>query len=178
MRLERQGDAETYESFLKDFADSVRRIVAAQFRRLNLGAADVEDVVQEILIAVHAKRSLWRVDRPLLPWLNAVTRYKMIDAARRIRRDGRLRIDLTDYEWANLFADDDRASDRLAGDVERLISDLPAGQQSVVRAVGIDGDSAREAAARLGLSEGAVRVAFHRSLKRLAAAARRRFADD
>lgn len=177
LRLERQGERESYESFLKDFADSVRRIVKMRFRLLNLSPADAEDVVQEVLIAVHSKRRHWTDDRPLLPWLNAVTRYKLIDAVRRLRRDALRRCDLTDYEWANLFAADDPALHRDACDVDRLIDQLPTGQQSVVRALGVDGDTPKEAAVRLGISEGAVRVAFHRSLKRLAAM-RRRFVDD
>jgi RNA polymerase sigma-70 factor (ECF subfamily) len=46
---------------------------------------------------------------------------------------------------------------------------LPARQRDVVRAVGLEGASIREAAERLEMSEGAVRVALHRGLAALAA---------
>jgi RNA polymerase sigma-70 factor (ECF subfamily) len=57
-------------------------------------------------------------------------------------------------------------------DVERHISELPKVEQAAVRAIGLEGMSVRETAARLGSSEGAVRVAFHRSIRKLLAAAK------
>jgi RNA polymerase sigma-70 factor (ECF subfamily) len=174
MRAERSGDSVAYERFLRDFAASMRRVVGMHFRRLGLGGDETEDVVQEVLIAVHTKRAQWDEARPLRPWLNAIARYKMIDAIRRLRRDRGSRVNLSDEEWSAMLAAAETDGDRDAADVERLIAKLPAGQQSVVRAVGIEGASHREAADRLGTSEGAVRVAFHRSLKTLMAAAQRR----
>ena len=176
MRAERLGDCTAYERFLKDFSISLRRIVGVHLRQLGLNAAETEDVVQEVLIAVHSRRQQWDPSRPLKPWLNAIARYKMIDAARRLRRDMRLRIELTDDEWSNLFGATVADSADNAADVEKLISDLPAAQQTVARAIGLDGASPRETAARLGTSEGAVRVAFHRALKTLMATAHKRFA--
>jgi RNA polymerase sigma factor (sigma-70 family) len=175
MRAERKGERFIYEAFLREFAASLRRIVRTRLNRLGLSATETEDVVQEVLIAIHSKRDQWDPSRPLMPWLNAIARYKMIDAARRLRRDTRLRIELTDDEWLDLSGHSEIDPAHNAADVERMIADLPAGQQSVVRAVGLDGDTPREAAKRLGMSEGAVRVAFHRSLKTLMVAAQKRF---
>jgi RNA polymerase sigma factor (sigma-70 family) len=175
MCAERKGDRLTYETFLREFAASLRRIVRIRLNRLGLSASETEDVVQEVLIAIHSKRDQWDPSRPLMPWLNAIARYKMIDAARRLRRDVRLRIELTDEEWLDLSGQSGIDPVHNATDVDRMIAGLPAGQQSVVRAVGLDGDSPREAAVRLGMSEGAVRVAFHRSLKTLMAAAQKKF---
>lgn len=175
MSAERRGERQAYEAFLREFASSLRRIVATRLSRLGLSASEAEDVVQEVLIAVHSKRDQWDQSRPLMPWLNAIARYKMIDTARRLRRDVRLRIELTDEEWSDLSGPNDVDPVHNAADVERMIGDLPAGQQSVVRTIGLDGASPREAATRLGMSEGAVRVAFHRSLKTLMASAQKRF---
>jgi RNA polymerase sigma factor (sigma-70 family) len=175
MRAERRGERLVYEAFLREFAVSLRRIVRIRLNRLGLSASETEDVVQEILIAMHSKRDQWDPSRPLMPWLNAIARYKMIDAARRLRRDVRLRIELTDEEWSDLSGSAEIDPIHNVADVNRMISDLPVGQQSVVRAIGLDGASPCEAAARLGMSEGAVRVAFHRSLKTLMAAAQKRF---
>lgn len=131
--------------------------------------------MQEVLIAVHSRRGHRDPHRPLRPWLNAITRYKIIDACRRLRREGRGRIELTDEEWANIFAAEEVDPDRSNGDIERLIGSLSQREQAAVRIMGIDGASAREAAERLGSTEGAVRVAFHRSLKRLTAMAKDKF---
>lgn len=173
MLAERRGDAAAYEAFLRDFAASMRRIVAMQLRRLGFGTEEAEDVVQEVLIAVHARRGQWDANRPLMPWLNAIARYKTVDAMRRQHRQARGRVELSDDEWSTLFVagESERAGETM--DVDRLLAALPAGQQAAVRAVAIEGISHREAADRLGTTEGAVRVAFHRSLKNLMAVARR-----
>lgn len=175
MQAERLGDSAAYEALLREFAVVLRRIVAIHLRRMSFSAAETEDVVQDVLIAVHTRRSQWNPQRPVRPWLNAITRYKIIDAGRRLRRDARGRIDLTEEEWAGVFDADEAGSDRNAADMEKLIAELPRGEQAAVRAIGLEGATAREAAERLGSSEGAVRVAFHRSLKRLMAAAKERF---
>ncbi len=175
MRAERLGDSAAYEAFLRDLAVSLRRIVALQLRQMRFSVSETEDVVQEVLIAVHSRRDQWNADRPLRPWLNAITRYKIIDAGRRLRRHARGRIDFTEEEWAAVFATDEVDFDHNVADMEKLISELPRSEQAAVRALGLEGASAREAAERLGSSEGAVRVAFHRSLKKLMAAAKQRF---
>ncbi|TWF50045.1 RNA polymerase sigma-70 factor (ECF subfamily) [Neorhizobium alkalisoli] len=175
MRAERLGDSAAYEAFLRDFAVSLRRIVALQLRQMRFSVSETEDVVQEVLIAVHSRRDQWNPDRPLRPWLNAITRYKIIDAGRRLRRHARGRIDFTEEEWAAVFATDEVDFDHNVADMEKLISELPRSEQAAVRALGLEGASAREAAEQLGSSEGAIRVAFHRSLKKLMAAAKERF---
>jgi len=169
---ERRGDAMAYEAFLRDFAASMRRIVAMRLRRLRLTTDEAEDVVQEVLIAVHARRGEWDTGRPLVPWLNAIARYKTIDAVRRLRRQARGRVDLSEEEWSGIFVAEESGRDHHAMDVDRLIAVLPPGQQAAMRAVAIEGASHREAADRLGTTEGALRVALHRSLKRLMAAVR------
>ncbi|WP_207485287.1 sigma-70 family RNA polymerase sigma factor [Arenibaculum pallidiluteum] len=174
MRAERQGDSAAYARFLTEFARSLRRVVRLRFRQLGLGDHETEDIVQEVLIAVHSRRGQWDEERPLLPWLNAIARYKTIDAMRRLRRDLSRRVDLSDEQWSSMFAASESDVETGAMDVEKLIAELPPRQQSTIRVVGIEGASHREAAERLGTSEGAVRVAFHRSLKKLMAIAQRR----
>ncbi|WJH41982.1 RNA polymerase subunit sigma [Aliirhizobium terrae] len=125
MCAERRGERLVYETFLREFAVSLRHIARARLARLHLSAAEAEDVVQDVLIAVHSKRDQWDPSRPLMPWLNAITRYKMIDTARRLRRDVRLRIELTDDEWSDLSGSDGTDPVHNAADVERMISALP-----------------------------------------------------
>ena len=172
MRKERLGDRFAYEHFLQELAAYLRRVIRYRLRHAGLNSVEAEDVVQDVLVAVHSKRDQWDHSRPLLPWLNAIARYKIIDTARRLRKEGYGRVDLDDEQWSALPAFDQRAPEESDVDVERLISELPPGQQSVVRAIGVNGVSPSEAAAKLGMNEGAVRVAFHRALKRLMAAAK------
>jgi DNA-directed RNA polymerase specialized sigma24 family protein len=103
MRAERRGDGAAYERLLKDIALVLRRLVRARLAKVGLSVHEAEDVVQEILIGLHAKRHTWDDARPFLPWLFTITRYKFIDAARRLRREGLYRVDITMDELSEIF---------------------------------------------------------------------------
>jgi len=172
MRAERRGDAASYGRLLREVAELLRKLIRARLARLGLGVDETEDLVQEVLIGLHNKRHTWDDTRPFLPWLYAVTRYKVADAARRLRREAHYFRDISDDEWSSLFeATEEDEMERGAVDLEGHLSRLPAGQREVVRAWAIEGTSIRATAEKLGTSEGAVRVTLHRALKRLAAAA-------
>ena len=84
MRAAQDGDSAAYAALLRELAPLVRRVVSS--RRSFLAEADVEDVVQEVLISVHAVRATYDPQRPFLPWLLAITRHRLLDAMRRHRR--------------------------------------------------------------------------------------------
>ena len=50
-----------------------------------------------------------------------------------------------------------------------LLARIDARSAGIVRAMGIEGDSADDVAARLGMTDSAVRVALHRAMKKLSA---------
>jgi len=158
------GDRDAYRRFLLDVTPVVRGIVRARLG--TRGRDDVEDVVQETLLALHAKRHTWRRDRPVLPWLYAIARHKTVDRLRGERRGGHE----VGLEHAEALATEDttnRTGETM--DVERAVSLLEGRSQQVVRAIGMNGVSVAEAGERFGMSENAVRVAFHRGLTRLVA---------
>lgn len=161
MRAANRGDRAAYARLLALVAPAIRGLVRA--RGAALGPEGCEDVVQEVLLAIHLKRHTWDEGQPLRPWLWAVARHKVVDA---FRARGR-RVDVPIEDLAEVLPAPD-APDALAGrDAERLLARLDPRAAAVVRAVALDEDSAAEAGARLGLSEGAVRVALHRALKAL-----------
>lgn len=152
------GDDKAYATFLTRAAILIRVAVR---RRAGQGATDVEDVVQETLLALHMKRHTWRTDAPVLPWLYTIARYKLIDAWRRKGR--RIELDIGDFaETLPAPMEEEQVSER---DLGRILDTLPTGQRNVVQSISIDGQSITETAAKLGLNEGAVRVALHRGLK-------------
>lgn len=178
MRGERRGDAVAYGRLLHELAEVLRKLIRGRLARLGLGIEETEDVVQEVLIGLHNKRHTWDVTRPFLPWLYAVTRYKVADAARRLRREAHYIRDISDDEWTSLFeASEEDEMERNMIDLEGHLSRLPASQREVVRAWAIDGSSVRATAEKLGTSEGTVRVTLHRALRRLASAAAGRRSD-
>lgn len=162
MRAANRGDQRAYAELLRAITPVVRGIVRA--RGGALGADRCEDIVQEVLLTIHLKRQTWREDAPLRPWLYAVTRHKVIDA---IRARGR-RVDLPVEDFAEVLPAPAGPDPFEAQDMERVIDQLEPRAAQIVRAIGIDGDSAAQTGARLGMSEGAVRVALHRALKSLA----------
>ncbi|HLP70469.1 MAG TPA: sigma-70 family RNA polymerase sigma factor [Rhizobium sp.] len=164
MRAAIAGDSRAYQSFLTGVTPHLRALALNGCDRFGAPKGDAEDVVQEVLLAVHLKRGTWDPDRPIGPWLSAIVRNKLIDALRRRGRRTSVPIaDVTDILTANETADG--TTD--LGDAERLIARLRPPQDEIVR-LSLAGKDAREMAGRLDMSEGAVRVALHRALKTLA----------
>jgi RNA polymerase sigma-70 factor (ECF subfamily) len=165
MRAGNAGDAGSYQQLLRQLSPVLRAIARRGLKRAGMADADAEDVVQETLLAIHLKRQTWDADAPIGPWLFAIARHKLIDA---LRRRGR-RIDLPIDDFAEILSSGENEPSSVAADVNRHLGCLPAGQRSVVQVIAVDGASIDEAASRLSLSKGAVRVALHRGLAALAA---------
>jgi RNA polymerase sigma-70 factor (ECF subfamily) len=168
MRAARRGDDAEYARLLGEMAGVLRAFVRRRLSGLGLSPHDAEDVVQEALIAIHAKRATWDETRPILPWVHAIARYKTLDAARRRGRARRLTVDAPAEDFAEIVAAPEGPPPGAEADAQRLLAALPDGQRKAVEAVALDGLSAAEAGEKLGMNAGAVRVALHRGLKRLA----------
>lgn len=169
MRLARHGDDEAYRRLLLQLAAWLRAVVRRGLVTAGRSPADCEDVVQETLLAMHLKRDTWDPTQPIEPWVRAIARYKLVDHLRRRGFHDHLDIDALAGSLA-ATAEPDAAA---AIDSQRLMAGLPERQRRIVEEITIEGRRAAEVATRLGMSEGAVRVALHRALKALAAAYRR-----
>jgi RNA polymerase sigma-70 factor (ECF subfamily) len=168
MRRANGGDAGAYRHLLEQLAPVVRGAASRGFLRCGLGTEDVEDVVQETLLAVHLKRHMWDERRPLLPWVRAIAQNKLIDSLR--RRGRRVHVPIDDI--SETFADDAQPEALNGVDAQRVLARLTDRQRAIVVAISIEGASARQVAERFGMTEGAVRVALHRALQSLARAFR------
>jgi RNA polymerase sigma-70 factor (ECF subfamily) len=160
------GNEGVYRRLLEDIGRSVRAMARAAFARARMGDADVEDAVQEALLAIHLKRHTWDSNQKLAPWVNAIARHKIIDAMRRrgVRRTEPIE-DFQDFLVAPQAEDPHALSD-----ARRLLEMLPPRQRDIVRSISLEGQSIAATAARLSMTEVAVRVALHRALKSLGAA--------
>ena len=164
MRSANRGDADAYARLLSDVARSLRRVIAYDSIRLGLSGSDVEDVLQDTLLAIHLKRHTWDESRPIVPWLRAIAHYKVLDHARKNKR----RLTVPVETMAEILPSPE-PEPSLPGSAGRFLEILPPRQRDVLQALTLDGVTIREAAQRLRMSEGAVRVALHRGLKALAA---------
>jgi RNA polymerase sigma factor (sigma-70 family) len=160
LRAANAGDARAYARFLHVVTPVLRGIVRARGRALP--PDQHEDIVQDVLLALHAKRQTWQPDSPVLPWLYAIARYKTVDAFR--RRGTAVHLPIEDF----IDILESTATDTLAArDSARLIDRLDSRSAQIVRAVSLDGEDSAAVGDRLGMSEGAVRVALHRAIKRM-----------
>lgn len=165
-RAANAGDAQAYLRFLRDVTPVLRGIVRARGRTFD--GATQEDIVQDVLIAIHTKRQTWDPAAPLLPWLYAITRHKVVDAFR--RRGTSIHLPVEDF--ADQIEAEPAADPTAARDSARLIGQLDDRSAAIVRAVSLAGESPAEVGARLSMTEGAVRVALHRAIRRMAELAR------
>ena len=134
------------------------------FYRRRATDSDIDDLVQETLIAVHTRRGTYDRARPFTAWLFAIARYKMIDHFRR----GRGTVPIEGLEEILLIEGfEDASGARL--DVNQLLETLPDKQARMIRATRIDGLSTAEAAERERIGESDVKVSVHRGLKMLIA---------
>jgi RNA polymerase sigma-70 factor (ECF subfamily) len=163
------GDAAGYHAFLKDLSSHLR----AFFRKRLSGLPDeVEDLVQETLLAVHIQRHTYDPDQPLTAWVYAIAKYKLVDLLR--RRAGRdVLNDPLDDEF-DVLAHNDSEAGAACLDVAKLLQRLPDRQRLPIIRMKLEGMSVVETARVTGMSESAVKVGVHRGLKALAAMIRMR----
>lgn len=162
MRAANRGDSAAYHRLLTMITPVLRKVVRA--RGAALGREGCEDVLQDVLLAIHNKRHTWREDAPLRPWLYAIARHKVIDAFRARGKNVELSID----EFAEALPASSDADPMEGSDMNKVLDQLEPRAAEIVRAFGLNGETTAETAARLDMSEGAVRVALHRAFKSIA----------
>jgi RNA polymerase sigma-70 factor (ECF subfamily) len=155
------GDAAAWRMLLIELQ---KRLTAYFARRLSSElASEVDDLVQESLIAMHARRITYDPSQPFTAWTYAIARYKLIDLWRRRRVRNHVPLDEVSGElWT-----DGHGAPEAAADLDRLLAGLPERQRGLIRDVKIEGLSLAEAGARRGMTEGAAKVSLHRALKAL-----------
>jgi RNA polymerase sigma-70 factor (ECF subfamily) len=167
MRSAQGGDADAYAALMQDLGVRVRQIV--RHRRAFLERADVEDLVQDVLLSVHAVRATYDPTRPFIPWLLAITRNRLADAARRYARHGAHEVAVDDLD-VTFFSERTNTMTTPYGDPAALkaaIADLPSGQRSAIEMLKLREISLKEAAAASGTSVGALKLATHRAMDAL-----------
>jgi RNA polymerase sigma-70 factor (ECF subfamily) len=157
------GDASAYHLFLGELTAHLRSFLR---RRMSRWPEETEDLVQELLLAIHNQRHTYDPGQPLTAWVQAIARYKLIDLLRRRSRTDGLNDPLDDDDELFAVADTEPAEARY--DLAKLLKQLPDRQRLPILYVKIEGGSVADAAKRTGMSESAVKVGIHRGLKVLA----------
>ncbi len=165
MKAAQAGDSSAYRLLLSRVHTMMKSYVRnAAFKDHRASTELSEDVIQEILLALHAQRHTYNPNQPFLPWLYAIARYKTIDFIRqnyKTLKNTSLSVELHDV--ADLREEDPMNEH----DLDVLLQGLPPAHRELIELVKIRELSIEEAAQRTGLSQANVKVIILRAMKSL-----------
>jgi len=156
------GDEQAYAESLALMAGQLRGYFR---RRMSFLANDIEDLVQETLLAVHLQRGTYDASYPVTAWLLAIARHKLVDLWRRRGRKENLHDDVDDLNELHLV--EEETDVHASRDLSVLLQALTVPQRQAIELTRLEGLSIAEASERTGLSESSIKVLVHRGLKRL-----------
>src|SRR5712675_2629585 len=134
MRSAISGDSAAYHRLLKAVTPVLRAAARRGLARAGQPVDQSEDIVQEILLAVHLKRHTWDANAPFAPWLFAIARNKLVDALR--RRGWRVFVNIDDF--AETIPSAPVAETVPAGEVIAHLQQLPRRQRDVLQSITLE----------------------------------------
>lgn len=154
------GDKAAYGKVLQE----VSRVLRPYLSKRLFNKADVEDVLQEILVSIHKARHTYDGKRPFMPFAFAIAKFRLNDHLRAHYSD-HLRGHAPLEEAENIQAQDVTESGLSYESIRGEVEMLPEKQAKILELIHSEGYTAKEAAERLGMQESAVKVAAHRAYK-------------
>lgn len=158
------GDAAAYRTLLTRLSTNLRAYYKGRLARIGRSATEAEDLTQEALMAIHTRRHTYDPSQPLMPWVHAIARYKLID---HLRQTYASMTDLPIENAEDILAQSDQVGTESAYDLKKLMDKLPDKMRRAIQSVKLDGLSVAEAASRCGMSESDVKISVHRGLQAL-----------
>lgn len=164
-----RGDEKSYAEFLELAGKLVRSNLRKTIPAANSYARDpLEDLVQDVLLAIHQKRGTFRAEYPILPWVFAIARHRWIDIARMISVRPEL-LAWDEKEWEQIPDEESRqkiehqeAQKEAEVEVANLLEELSPKQKQLIRLAKLEKLPLNEVALRLGISLSSVKVGVHR----------------
>lgn len=160
MRAALAGDQASYSKFLTTISPILKIIISQK-----ISNADVEDVLQEVLISIHKARHTYDGKRPVLPWLVAIAKFRITDHLRKHYSQMRHKtVDIAELENI-LETVTESTSDNES--IDELLKDLDKKNQNILTMMHVEGYTAKEVGVMIGMNESAVKVAAHRAIKKI-----------
>lgn len=160
MRLALGGNKRAYSEALQATGRMLRPYISKRVA----AQADVEEILQEILISVHKSRHTYDGNRPYKPWAFAIAKFRLHDHLRKVYSD-ELRYAAELEEAENIGNADVTNSgityELIKGEIEKL----PGKQPQILHLLHGEGHTSREVAKKMHMTESAVKVAAHRAYK-------------
>lgn len=166
MQAAQDGDSQAYLYLLKKITPRLQQMVRGQRRFLD--ATDIDDIVQDILVSLHAVRATYDPRRPFMPWLMAIARNRLADSGRRHARQHAHEVQVDELP-VTICEDETNRVDSY-GDPEalhRAIKILPPGQREAIEMLKLREMSLMEASSLSGTTTGALKVSVHRAMRTL-----------
>ncbi len=182
----REGDRAAEAAILTGQRDRLRRLIATRLDRRVAARIDASDVIQEALADASLRLSayLQNPPLPLLPWLYQFALERLAKLHRHHIRTSKRSVD-RERTWPGSYSreprhlEGDRLIDRGTSPSGRVLRDescervrvamgrLPEGDRKILAMRNIEALSIAQIAESLGISEGAAKVRYIRSLRRL-----------
>jgi RNA polymerase sigma factor (sigma-70 family) len=158
MERARSGDREAFHVLFEDIGPLITRFL----RRHLVDRAELEDVCQEVLVAVYRSRHTYDAERLFEPWLFAIVRKVSGEHLRRSRRQTASQV--YTEEVPEVPAED---APSLALELRRALEQLPPAQMEALNLTKLLGLSVEEASRRAGTTVGSMKVRVHRAYESL-----------
>lgn len=152
-----RGDKNTYRLLLCEL-----QIWLSAYFRKRIHPDEVDDLVQDTMLAIHNKKQTFDENREFMPWLVAVARHKLID---KLRRNIKFLAETLDDE----IADTTKQEMCARHDVEKLLSLIEPRQAQIISMLKLKEMTIEEVSNQTGHSQASVKVIAHRGLKALQA---------
>ncbi len=158
MQAVQNGDKGAYRALMQEITPMVKGYIGKK-----LGADNIDDVYQEVLLAIHKARASYNPARPFKSWMYAITSYKINDYLRKYYKEARVEIDKVPH----LVSEDVTFDNINSEELTKMLSILNERQKEIIMRMKLEGYSAREVGKKLDMSETAVKVASHRAMKKM-----------
>lgn len=152
------GDTAAYDRLLRYLADLIGKYV----RRRISQTETADEIVQDILLRIHAFRTTWNPSLKIEPWIFTIARNTIIDYFRTNARKYAFLV--TGVESPDPLELGTPEAQLL---LDEAFSQLTAEQSEILHMAKVEGLSLEDVAGRTGLSLSAVKVRVHRAMKAL-----------
>lgn len=154
-----KADNLAYNKVLNAIAALIRPYISKRLSNQN----EIEDLVQEVLISIHKARHTYNSDRPLKPWVFAIARHRLADYLRNHYANNLQFMENLDYV-SDIPADLQQEAFTYES-IKKDVLELPGKQPMILHLIHSQGYTSREVAAKMKMSESAVKVSAHRAYK-------------
>lgn len=154
-----RGDRAAYTQLMNEIAGVIERYLRNRFGDFD----ELEDCVQEALLALHCARRTYDPRRSFRAWMFAIVRHKTIDHFRRTHVRSRDRVDFDESNVTKHEAHPAHPTRALDG--AKMLSNLEPSYREAIELTKFAGYTVDEAAARTGTTRAAMKSRVQRGLR-------------